>query len=299
MKIKSLLFPAVAITLVAAVSYHIGSSKQGANSDQQSIPAADEPEHSAPSEINTVEAMSREKVVEPVISPTVSKEIEADFEQRKQKIENYYANVFRRLRENVEISLRRLDFADKAAYAHFIEQLNNTTSKSTGYTSVTGCITPYGTVTADGLHIGTTKTRVEGKPASDYELKVRELNKAADDLISEYRLDCDHFQRRRACDLSDLEKEKERTLAALHNYGTTIPEESPIQPVPPKAKGTVTGILYCDERPRTFINDEVLREGQSTNGVKVIKINQDSVELEYAGTHWTQKVNDPPSTNWP
>ena len=297
MKIKSLLFPIVAIVLVAFISFHIGGSMRGTNSAKQSISTADEPDHSAHSRINTVEETSQKQITELVVSPSVSEQIEAieaEFEGKKQKVEEYYTNQFLRLRENVEISLKKLDIADKSAYAHFIEQLNNTTSESIGYTSVTGHISPYGTVSADGLHIGTTKTRVDGKPASDYELKVRELNKSANGLISEYKMDFEHLQRQKEYQLSVLEKEKKLAIEAVYNYASRS-----AQPIIPRAKGTVTGILYSKEDPSVVIDGEVLREGQSIRGVKVIKTNRDSVEFEYAGANWSQKVNDPPSTNWP
>jgi len=299
MKIKSMLLPAVVIALVAIFSYYIGGSMQGRHFDQQSIHTPiTETEHSEPLQNNAVETTSQEQNAISDPGPDVSQkteEIEADFERRKQKIEEYYAERFRILRENAEIALKKLDYADKTAYAHFIEQLNNKTSTSSGYTSMTGRISPCGNVSADGFYTGTTKTRVVGKPAAAYELKVCQLNKAAEDLISEYKLDCEHFERQRACALSDLEKEKKLALASISYQ---VSRES-VQPIPPKAFGTVTGILSSDGAPLTIINGKVLSEGQSINGVKVIKISRDSVEFENAGSHWSQKVNDPPSTNWP
>lgn len=294
-----MLLPAVVIALVAIFSYYIGGSMQGRHSDQQSISTPIiEAVYSVPTPKNTVVATCPEQNAIPDSGQDVSQkieEIETDFEHRKQKIEDRYADVFRQLRENVEIALKKLDYADKTTYAHFIEQLNNTTSTSSGYTSMTGSISPYGNVSADGFRTETTETRVVGKPAAAYELKVRQLNKAADDLISEYKLDCEHFERQRACALSDLEKEKKLALVYISNQ---VSRES-VQPIPPKAPGTVTGILSSDGTPLTIINGKVLSEGQSVNGVKVIKINRDSVEFENTSSTWSQKVNEPPSTNWP
>jgi hypothetical protein len=268
MKIKSILLPAAAITLVSAFGYYMGSSIQGRNPGRQSKQSA--------AKMNPAEISEKIRA------------IEADFERKRQKIEAHYANVFQRLRENVEIELRKLDVADKAAYAHFIQQLNNIEPKSPEYMGEMGRISPYSNVPADESHIGTAKS----KPASDYELKVRELNQAANDIISDYKLDCEHYQRQRACALSDLEKQKEWALAEVFDHQST-------KPITQKAHGTVTGVISGDGAPLTVINGEVLSVGQSINGVKVIRINHDSVEFEYNGTRWTQKVNEPPSTNWP
>ncbi len=296
MKIRSLLFFTVAITFVAAVSYHLGSSMQGKHFDRQSIRTpVIEPVHSVPTPKDTVLATCPEQNTMPAPGPDISKktaEIEADFVRRKQKTEEYYAERFRTLRENAETALKKLDYPDKTAYAHFIEQLNDAAPASSVYTGMTGRISPDVNASADDFHTETTNTRVIGKSSAAYELKVRQLNKAADDIISEYNLDCGHFERQKACALSDLEKEKKLAL-------TSISYKESAKPMPPKTPGTVTGIISSNGAPLTIVNGNVFREGQSINGVKVVKINRDSVEFENAGSHWSQKVNEPPSTNWP
>jgi S1-C subfamily serine protease len=62
--------------------------------------------------------------------------------------------------------------------------------------------------------------------------------------------------------------------------------------------GTVTGILYADDRPLAVIDGVILREGQSIHNVKVVKISPDSVEFEYDGARWSQKVNEPLLTQY-
>jgi len=61
--------------------------------------------------------------------------------------------------------------------------------------------------------------------------------------------------------------------------------------------GTVTGITYVDGTPLAVIDGVILREGQSIRQVKVVKINPDSVEFDYNGTRWSQKVNEQSSTH--
>lgn len=60
--------------------------------------------------------------------------------------------------------------------------------------------------------------------------------------------------------------------------------------------GIVTGIMYVDGTPLAVIDGVILREGQSIRQVKVVKINPDSVEFKYEGTRWSQKVNEPSSS---
>ena len=62
--------------------------------------------------------------------------------------------------------------------------------------------------------------------------------------------------------------------------------------------GSVIGILYSTENPSALINREVVYEGDTTNGVKVVKIHRTKVEFEKDGRKWTQKVLANPNHAW-
>jgi hypothetical protein len=299
MKLKSLIFIIVAFLFVAVISYYIGGSMRGTNSIRQSIhtPIVETERLSPPLKIANG-AMNQEKIKVSNTSTTNENQIvaiEAEFGRKKKEIEEYYANRFRQLQQNVETTLKEYDAADRAAYARFTEQLKSTVSTSSGYTSMSGYVSQYGSVSAHGYYDGTTHTQVAGAPSVAYGRHVQRINKAIDNLMDEYELDFDHLQRRRACALDDLEKEKALALAAVRSQGAS----SSILPISAIAQGIVTGIIYSEENPLAVIDGKVIHEGQSIGGAKVVKINQDSVELEYAGNRWSQKVNETPSPQWP
>lgn len=52
----------------------------------------------------------------------------------------------------------------------------------------------------------------------------------------------------------------------------------------------VTGILYSSSKPTAVISGKVAKEGDVVFGVKVIKINQDSVDLQKDNKTWRQRV---------
>lgn len=60
--------------------------------------------------------------------------------------------------------------------------------------------------------------------------------------------------------------------------------------------GIVTDITYIDGTPLAVIDGVILTKGQNIYRVKVVKINPDSVDFEYNGIHWSQKINEPSST---
>ena len=62
--------------------------------------------------------------------------------------------------------------------------------------------------------------------------------------------------------------------------------------------GAVTGILYSKENPCALINRKLVYEGDTTNGVKVVKIDRCKVEFEKNGKRWTQTVLANPNSAW-
>lgn len=55
-------------------------------------------------------------------------------------------------------------------------------------------------------------------------------------------------------------------------------------------KPNLVGLVYNEEQKYAIIGTELLQEGEEINGVKVLKINKDSVEFEKDGQKWTQVV---------
>jgi hypothetical protein len=50
------------------------------------------------------------------------------------------------------------------------------------------------------------------------------------------------------------------------------------------------GILYSEDNPSALIGETIVREGDIIDGVKVVKINRDTVEFEKDGEKWTQQA---------
>jgi len=52
----------------------------------------------------------------------------------------------------------------------------------------------------------------------------------------------------------------------------------------------LTGIVYTENQKNAIIGAYILEEGEEINGVKIVKINRDSVVFERDGQRWTQEV---------
>ena len=71
---------------------------------------------------------------------------------------------------------------------------------------------------------------------------------------------------------------------------------APKAKTPPK--GLVTGIVRSENVSTAVVGMQIVREGDTLDGVTVVKIHDDRVEFEKAGQRWTQTLNQPPGPQW-
>ena len=64
------------------------------------------------------------------------------------------------------------------------------------------------------------------------------------------------------------------------------------------AERMVTGIVFSPDRPSAVVGSQVLYEGDTTQGVTVVRIYRDKVQFEKGGAKWTQAVDEKPASNW-
>jgi len=67
---------------------------------------------------------------------------------------------------------------------------------------------------------------------------------------------------------------------------------------PLAAERMVTGIVFSPDRPSAVVGSQVLYEGDTTQGVTVVRIYRDKVQFEKDGAKWTQAVNEKPAPHW-
>jgi len=62
--------------------------------------------------------------------------------------------------------------------------------------------------------------------------------------------------------------------------------------------GTVTGILYTIENSSALIDGQIVKEGDTINGVTVVRIHRTEVEFRKNGRLWKQRVAQRPNPAW-
>jgi type II secretory pathway component PulC len=88
------------------------------------------------------------------------------------------------------------------------------------------------------------------------------------------------------------------TIATLIAVGFIFPEKtaeicSIITRSEPKTTQLIKGIVYSEGSPSVLIGSQILSEGDTIDGVTVIRIGEDRVEFGRNGWRWTQVVNEP------
>ena len=63
--------------------------------------------------------------------------------------------------------------------------------------------------------------------------------------------------------------------------------------------GLVTGVIYNDEKPAAVIDNQIVHEGTTIHGVKVVKISRDKVQFQKNNRVWTQSIEEKPNLTWP
>lgn len=66
----------------------------------------------------------------------------------------------------------------------------------------------------------------------------------------------------------------------------------------PPAIGWVNGILYSDKKASVVIDKDIVCEGQTVHGVKVVKVHKDKVQFEKQGKTWEQTLKEEPNMYW-
>jgi len=64
------------------------------------------------------------------------------------------------------------------------------------------------------------------------------------------------------------------------------------------AKGRVSGILYTVEDSTAIINGQLLKKGDTLDGVTILEIERDRVEFEKKAERWYQRIGERPNSAW-
>ncbi|HUV62708.1 MAG TPA: hypothetical protein VMW24_02360, partial [Sedimentisphaerales bacterium] len=88
--------------------------------------------------------------------------------------------------------------------------------------------------------------------------------------------------------------------AFIDDYFEANPDKAPraVRETRMPPKGVVTGIVRSQDSSTAVVGTYVVREGDTIDGVTIVRIHDDKVEFEKEGQRWTQTLNQPPGEQW-
>ncbi len=144
----------------------------------------------------------------------------------------------------------------------------------------------------------------------NYGFKTSREHKAAENIIIALRLQLSRTQAKLGqtdVQIAILQRRVEELTSQLASRSkierqlrkSMGPEQEPERTAPPKAtRGLVTAILYTLQGSSVVIDNVILYEGDMIHGVKIAKIQQDTVEFAKGPHRWTQQIHQSPPPVW-
>ncbi len=203
------------------------------------------------------------------------KEMERYVSQRRREIEGSYMKRILELRLRAAAEIRLLEVAEIpkpnwaeihewADFAETVLQINGCERES------------YGPFKA------TTETS-----AKRLAVALSRIAKRKNDILSRSELEA-----------LNLEKQKEYALTVeLAELEKPLRENAPT-PKPKATHGLVAGIVYSPEKPSAVVDHKIVHEGDTIQGVAVVKIYKHKVVFEKNGNEWGQAVRQTPEAYW-
>lgn len=200
------------------------------------------------------------------------KQIDKYILRQHQQIENYYRVQLIELTHRAKADVRLLEVAHKPEYAglrawaHVAETVLHINSYENG---------PYGYFKV------TTET-----PPKRFAVALSRIAERKSDILSGLEWEAANLEQQKKYALTVTLVELEKRL-----------KENALRAKPKPTRGLVTGLVYSD-KPSAIIDGEIVHEGDTIHGVKVLKIYRDKVEFVKNSNRWKQKVQQTPEAYW-
>lgn len=200
------------------------------------------------------------------------KQIESYISQQQQKIEDYYADRLAELELNRDAEIGLLEVADKGTFSTLAAQAKIAEK----VLRIKESPKPKGSI----------EDWIDKSPRRF--AKVQSLiAEAKSDVLAGYDQAAARLEKQKSYALTvrlpELEERLKENLSA----------EKPQPTV-----GLVSGIVYSERKPSAIIGGKIVYQGESANGVKIVRIYRDRVEFEKNGKKWEQKVREPSKAFW-
>ena len=259
-------------------------------------------QRSTPTELGYGEALKSQEEQRLMNLDMQLRDIEQYVPQERQRIENWYLNNLAILNKWANEWLERLEGEQKAAWARFCENLNNTISNKTGgltidsygyagtYFTGGGYVTTNSYIKTDGYFSEKTHTFVVGNPAGQYETELNWIKNSRRAIKYEFV----KLQQKRENSLAEVERHAEKQREAIENqreaiYAKKRSIKKDIEIKLSGGPGKVQAVSIAPASACIMLEGKIYYEGSIINGWRLNKINLGRVKFTKNGKIWIQK----------
>jgi len=250
-------------------------------------------QRSTPTELGYGEALKSQEKQKLMNLDMQLRDIEQYVPQERQRIENWYLNNLAILNKWANEWLERLEGEQKAAWARFCENLNNTISNKTGgltidsygyantYFTGGGYATTNSYIMTDGYFSEKTHTFVVGNPAGQFETELNRIKNSRRAIEYEFV----KLQQKRENSLAEVEQYAENQREAISAKKRSIKKNIEIKLS--GGPGKVQVVSISKNAPACImLEGKIYYEGSIINGWRLNKINSGRVEFTKNGKIW-------------
>jgi hypothetical protein len=200
------------------------------------------------------------------------KQIENYISPQRQKIEDYYENKLAELELNRDAEIGLLEVADKGTFSTLAAQAKIAET----VLGIKEAPKPKGSI----------EDWIDKSPRRFAEVQSR-IAEAKSDVFAGYDQAA-----------TKLEKQKRYALTVRLPELEERLKENLSAEKPQPTVGLVSGIVYSELKPSAIIGGKIVRQQETIQGVKIVRIYRDRVEFEKNGKKWEQKVREPAKAHW-
>jgi hypothetical protein len=95
-------------------------------------------------------------------------------------------------------------------------------------------------------------------------------------------------------DIQRLERQRDYALNDRLPYQEARLKKELLSPEPEPSRGTVTGIIYGQNKQLALVNHEIVKTGDVIHGVKIVAICRNAIKFEKNETVWEQRPGQSP-----
>jgi hypothetical protein len=229
-------------------------------------------------------------------------QIDKKVAQKRQQIEDWYAQHFEWIREAAQVRASELNTAQQKDWVEFATMMRLADFDGTYFLSTNTVYQDYPAVVLRNDMMASYFLDAATQLLIDPELYAY-LNASKEDcmqsnLVHDNAIDLLNIMEEFQNELKYLENQKNIRLAELNQWQTTLQDRIVLKKPKAAQPGVISAINYDTQHKFAMIDSVIVYQGSVLNSVKIVNIDRYKIQFEKNGKLWIQRIGDKANTAW-